>query len=59
MRKNKRAQTDAKKITRPKLGRTMVRPLGLTELEHVPGAGSEVESDGIWPACLEGDGSSY
>ena len=59
MRKSKSARTDARKITKPKLGRTMLRPLGLAELEHVPGAGAEVETDGIWPACLEGDGSSY
>jgi hypothetical protein len=33
MRKSKSARTDAKKITKPKLGRTMLRPLGLTELK--------------------------
>ena len=59
MRKSKSARTDARKITRPKLGRMMVRPLGLTELEHVPGAGAEVETDGIWPYSLEGDGVQY
>ena len=59
MRKSKTAGTDTKKIAKPKLGRTMLRPLGLTELEHVPGASAEVESDGIWPANLQGDGSEY
>ena len=59
MRKSKMTRTEAKKITRPKLGRTMLRPLGLAELEHVPGAGAEVETDGIWPAYLQGDGSDY
>ena len=58
MRKTKMTRTDAKKITRPKLGRTMLRPLGLAELTHVPGAGV-VETDGSWSTCLEGDGSSY
>ena len=58
MRKSKLARTDAKKITKPKLGRTMVRPLGLAELAHVPGAG-EVETDGVWGANLEGDGVPY
>ena len=59
MRKSKTAGTDAKKTIHPKLGRTMLRPLGLTELEHVPGASAEVETDGIWPAYLQGDGSDY
>jgi hypothetical protein len=59
MRKSKSAPVDAKKTIKPKLGRTMLRPLGLAELEHVPGAGAEVESDGIWPAYLQGDGSDY
>jgi hypothetical protein len=59
MRKDKSARTDAMKITRPKLGRTMLRPLGLAELEHVPGAGAEVESDGTWSTFLEGDGTQY
>jgi hypothetical protein len=57
MRKSKMTRTEAKKITRPKLGRTMLRPLGLAELEHVPGAG-EVEDDGAW-SNLEGDGVQY
>ena len=58
MRKNKMVRTDAKKITKPKLGPTMLRPLGLAELAHVPGAG-EVETDGVWSTCLEGDGIQY
>ena len=57
MRKSKSARTDARKITKPKLGPTMLRPLGLAELEHVPGAG-EVEDDGAW-SNLEGDGVQY
>jgi hypothetical protein len=57
MRKIKSAQTDTKKSTKPKLGRTVLRPLGLAELEHVPGG--EVETDGVWTNSLEGDGSSY
>ena len=61
MRKSKSARTDARKITKPKLGRTMLRPLGLAELEHIPGAGAEVETDGIWTlqGDLQGDGSPY
>ena len=58
MRKSKMTRIDAKKTTRPKLGRTMLRPLGLAELAHVPGAG-EVETDGAWSTCLEGDGVQY
>jgi hypothetical protein len=58
MRKSKIARTDATKITRPKLGRTMLRPLGLSELKHVPGA-AEVETDGAWSTCMEGDGVTY
>jgi hypothetical protein len=57
MRKSKMTRTDAKKITRPMLGKSMLRPLGLTELKHVPAAG--VETDGSWSTILEGDGSSY
>ena len=53
---------DVKKITKPKLGRTLVRPIGLAELEHIPGAG-EVETDGIWTHSMQGDmqgdGSPY
>jgi hypothetical protein len=58
MRKSKTVRINAKKIIRPKLGRTMLRPLGLAELEHVPGA-ADVETDGVWTNHLEGDGSSY
>ena len=58
MRKSKMTRTEAKKITRPKLGRTMLRPLGLAELEHIPGA-AEVETDGVWSTCLQGDGIPY
>ena len=59
MRKSKSARMDAKKITRPKLGRTMLRPLGLVELAHVPGASGEPETDGIWSTSVEGDGIQY
>ena len=57
MRKIKTARQNAEKF-RPKLGRALLRPLGLAELEHVAGA-AEVETDGIWPANLEGDGVPY
>ena len=57
MRKTRTARKAAEKTTSPKLGRTLLRPLGLAELEHVAGA-AEVESDGIW-ADLQGDGSPY
>jgi hypothetical protein len=59
MRKSKSARTDAKKITKPKLGRTMLRPLSLAELAHVPGASGEVETDGVWSISVEGDGIQY
>jgi hypothetical protein len=54
MRKIKTVRTDAgtgaKKITRPKLGRTLLRPLGLDELHDVAGGDpfSEVDPDGSW-----------
>ena len=62
MRKIHMARTDAGKLTRRKLGRTLLRPLGLAELEHVAGGDpptglGEVETDGVW--TVKGDGSPY
>ena len=56
MRKTKAAREEAKKITQRKLGRTVLRPLRLVELESVAGGDTEpphmgVVADGVeyWP----------
>jgi hypothetical protein len=44
------AKTDTKKIARPKLGRALLRPLGLDELHDVAGGDPipEIDPDGGW-----------
>lgn len=54
MRKTKPAREQAKKVTRHQLGRTVLRPLRLAELEGVTGGDTEPPpaiTDGVeyWP----------